>query len=149
MNTRTTQFLQVLPNPYLQLDGFGNPAGAFAVDPKHNPDRCYVGAMVANVEVLDSLQKGDTRAPRQDIYWKFELDEVTNIPVTDYYLEALRKGCIFPANADTAKRAGIAFKDKEDYLYEACKKARDAWRQMYMEECPLKQYEKKVVEVKK
>lgn len=135
--------LAVWPNPYLALDGFGNPAGAYPVDPEHNPDRYFIGAEIARVDILDSLQKGDLRSPRQDIFWKFNLDEPSNVPATEYYLQALRSGYIFPANNESAKKAGVEFKSIEDCLYEACKKARGKWQQDYMQECPLRQYEKK------
>jgi hypothetical protein len=151
MNTRDTQFLAVFPNPYLLLDGFGNPAGAYPVDPTHNPDRAFVGAKISRVDILDKLERGDLRAPRQDTYFEFVTKEATSVPVTPYYLNALANAFIFPADEKTAALAGVPYKPLDEYYEEACRAARSKWRQDYIQECPLKQFElsNKKVEEKK
>jgi len=142
MQTRANSFLKVFPNPYMKLDGFGNPAGAFAVDPTHDPGRSFVGATIDKVDILDTLKEGDLRSPRQDIYYKFDLNEPTLLPPTAYYVDALRCGYLFPADEETARKVSVEFRSKHDFLQDACKSARKLWKEMYMEECPLPAYKK-------
>lgn len=105
--------LRVYANPWHALDSEGRPAGACACDPDyHTPARKFVGATLEAKETRKAVPaKGITA--RHDITYAFST-EAQEIPLTVYYLEAVKRGELIAADEASAKACGFApdtFKD--------------------------------------
>lgn len=119
---RPSKLLRVLANPWLHIhiyaDGVPRPACAVPVDlAEHVPgptNRCVGARIESVVETQKRLTmrvgtKSVQRRPkREEIYWAFASDPET-IPNTGYYRDRIQEGALIPADAETAKLAGVPF----------------------------------------
>lgn len=92
------------------------PCGALPVDPSVNPAREWVGAAIDEARVVQraqSVQIGQHSAEISpevlEITWKFEESEPTQLPVTQYYRNAVHSGGLFAADAETARACAVPF----------------------------------------
>jgi hypothetical protein len=91
--------IKVVPNPYSALDADGRAQCAVS---KENAIDAYVGAELDHEE---SAKTGKN-------IFKFSADPVV-LPRSAYYLRRLQERALLPADAETAKYAGIAEKDHQ------------------------------------
>jgi hypothetical protein len=130
--------VRVYPNPYVHLDHEGRPAGACPADPAHQPDRrAWVGATLDREKTVmtDEPAPGERRSPTQVTVFAFRA-EVVELPDTPYYLDRIRDGELFAADARTASMVGIPFVDPAALLRRARERAEGAWRALYEETPP-------------
>lgn len=119
---RPSKLLRVLANPWLHIhiyaDGIARPVCAVPVDMvEHVPgptNRC-VGARIESVvetQKRETMRVGtklvQRKPKREEIYWTFAT-EPESIPCTGYYRDRIREGALIPADAESAKLAGVPF----------------------------------------
>ncbi len=109
--------IRVHANPYAALDHDGRPSGAVMFDPvDHHPyaqdteARRYVGAAIdlEKTVVFQKAAKDSAQSDMQETHWAFSAEAV-ELPRTHYYLERIRAGELFAADAETAEHAGVKF----------------------------------------
>lgn len=117
------KFFYAYPNPFIHLDHDGYPAGVCPCDmPEHVGMlvRKWVGASLdhENTFLTEKLSQEERRYrdPRQQTRFKFNLAEPTMLPVTEYYRDRFRGREILPADAATARLAGVPFVDPIEAL---------------------------------
>lgn len=134
--------LLVLPNPFLSLDGDGNPAHACPCDVKHvGSSAQYVGATRAIIVQVPSEpitvtspgrpgqkpRTAKTETPeRSKAVYTFSETPV-EIPDLPQYRKAIQSGDIIAADAFTAQRAGVAFVDPREVLARSRDLAAKQW----------------------
>lgn len=126
----TLRTIKVYPNAYGALDSSGRPRAALPYEPTGDgvttfDARRFVGATL-KTKVLEKFPRGDARESVQENTFEFS-DQETTLPATTYYLDALRRGELLPADEDTARTAGIKFADPAELLEFKKKDACDVW----------------------
>lgn len=111
--------LKVYANPYKTLDGEGRPCHVLPYEPEGDgvktfDDRRFVGATL-KVKVLEKFPDGDPRQTVQENTFVFS-DEPALVKDTPYYRHALKRGDILPADAETARLAGLKFVEPKEAL---------------------------------
>lgn len=129
----STQYLQVVPNPYKTLDADGNPTAVYPCHRKHAPGE-FVGAKLT-IEVLEkaesvtvkrkdrrgqvSTQTLQSKAERSKGRFEFTAAPV-GVPsrgeVGAYYRAGVASGVLIPADQHTARVCGVAFEPVETVL---------------------------------
>ena len=143
--------LLVLPNPFLSLDGDGNPAHACPCAAKHVAGSAqYVGATrTINVQVASEKvtlqspgrpgQKPRTATAitpeRSKAVYTFT-EKPVEIPDLPQYRKAIQNGDILAADAYTAQRAGIAFVEPREILARSRDVAAKQWAANHDGELP-------------
>lgn len=147
-NVRRPKMLRLVMNPFVHLDAEGRPAAAITLDPKfENPDRRFIGAVMKS-EVLEprnavefdrkrKVVKGDNRPAVHDRWFEFSCEPVSVLDMTEngntYYVQRAKAGpgelgpVVLPANKESAKRLGVAFRDPSAVVLETAKQAAKAW----------------------
>jgi hypothetical protein len=126
---RHVEFLSVYVNPWASLDHMGRPSGAVArertaTEPSDHPG--YVGAECVSGPV-QKLPEGHRGTPDQDTCWQFSADP-QKVEATAYYFSSIRQGSLIPADANAARRAGVALVPVKTAHKAAKAKAQDSWR---------------------
>lgn len=111
--------LKVYPNPYKVYDHEGRPCNVVPFEPEGDgvstfDSRKFVGAQL-KVKVLKKFPEGDARQTEQENTFEYQDDPVT-VRDTPYYREALRRGDLIAADAETARKLGKKFVDPKKVL---------------------------------
>jgi hypothetical protein len=156
---RKIKRLRVVANPFVHLNYEGVPTAGFTLDPKHeNPDRIPVGytrkALVreARMPVTFDRQRGtvsgDARPSVHDIWFEFSSEPQTIVdlldhgPAATYYKQKAKAGpgeiapALLPADAASAKRLGVPFRDPSVVVVETARLAAKAWAEEHDGELP-------------
>lgn len=115
----TQRTLKVYANPYHQLDHLGRPSCVLPFEPEGDGVRTFdarrfVGATL-KAKVLEKFPPGDPRQNVQENTFEFS-DEPTTVKATAYYLGALRRRELIPADAETARYANVKYVDPSELL---------------------------------
>lgn len=125
--------IRVFPNPYTYIDHLGRPAGRLPFDGfEHSPNPGFVGAAISNVVKIQSAMTArvagvemEVNPAQHDMRITYSADAV-EIPKTHYYLDAIRRLDLIPADKETAQEAGVKFEDPKktlnDFRSEAIKR---------------------------
>ena len=128
--------IRVLANPYAHLDHEGRPAGVVMLDPvEHHAyggdgeARRFVGAAIdlSKTEVYQRAAASSAQSDLQDTVFAFSGD-VQDLPMTQYYLSAIRSGELLAADEATAEHAGIEFHEPYAALDTAKKTSLERWK---------------------
>lgn len=106
--------LAVYPNPYLQIDQEGRPAGAVQVEPdlvRGNSSLRFVGAILKAVEIRAAEPKFGIEADH-DHYFEFAPEQAL-VANTGYYQGLIKSGQLIAADRESWKAAGGAPADFE------------------------------------
>lgn len=117
--------INVVPNPWLALDAKGRPCAVVPVDfEKHSQNRRWVGADLMAVETRkqETQRVGKhtqvTVEARHEHRWKFATSPVA-VPISDYYIDRLRRGELLPGDEECARSAGVPFVSPDKTLASA------------------------------
>lgn len=111
--------LKVWPNPFRHVDHRGQPCGVLPYEPEGDgvitfDARRFVGATL-QATILQKFPEGDARQTVQDTSFVFS-DEPTTVRDSAYYRSAVKNGELLPADAETARKVGMVFKDPAEAL---------------------------------
>lgn len=128
--------LKLLPNPWHSIDHNGRPTPC----PKERVrttvgHQGYIGA-VCVATVPAKLPDGHQGTPEQDTRWQFSREPKAFDDPNHYYFAALRNGEAFPADAATAKYAGIKYAPYDDLLAASREEAAKKWMNATGEKLP-------------
>jgi hypothetical protein len=126
--------IHVLPNPWCAVDGEGRPAGACAVDPDVFGRR-WIGAQIDRGQTKVAEHTPDELremgrclvAPRQTTRWVFATEPVAVAFSGErkaVMIRKLRNREVLPADKETARVAGVAFREPAAALAEERQRAR-------------------------
>jgi hypothetical protein len=144
----STQYLQVVPNPYQTLDADGNPTAVYPCHRKHAPGE-YVGAKLT-INVLEpaetvqvkrkdrrgqvSTQTLQSKAERSKGRFEFATEPV-QVPsrgeVGAYYRAGVTSGVLIPADAATARACGVTFEPVKTVLAREQDEAAKSYRREF------------------
>lgn len=128
-----TDFLKLLPNPYVFIDAKGRAAGTHPMRPDpHAGGHQKVGAVVASSVVAKKNPMGGPGTGNtpitQDTEWEHSSEpfQVEN-SADGFYVRAVMVGDLFAADKATADALGLKFQDPYQLLQAAREKAIATW----------------------
>lgn len=113
------RMLRVWPNPFSAIDHEGRPAGVVSLEPVGDgitvfDDRRFVGCVLKS-KVTKKVPRGSAQQNEQDTWFEYD-KEPTTVPLTPYYVRAVRTGELVCADEASAQKAGVKFADPAKFL---------------------------------